>query len=74
MSYLTKRYDDNNYDIGFNTNARKNNVFLYMVNLRDHGHLKVLISKFFEIIVVLPIPYKPYNQCIILKLSNDVKI
>ena len=45
MSYLTKRYDDNNYDIGFNTNARKNNVFLYMVNLKDHGHLKVFNFK-----------------------------
>ena len=41
VSYINSKYDDSNYDIGFNANARNNNVFLYMVNLKQHGHLKV---------------------------------
>ncbi|XP_063681239.1 procollagen-lysine,2-oxoglutarate 5-dioxygenase-like [Bolinopsis microptera] len=40
VSYVNTKYDDSNYDVGFNSNARKNNVFLYMVNLKEHGHLK----------------------------------
>jgi len=40
LQYSHARYDDSNYDVGFAKNARDNNVFMFMVNMKQHGHLK----------------------------------
>nr|AQX17749.1 procollagen-lysine 5-dioxygenase [Hormiphora californensis] len=40
LRYSGEKYEDSNYEVSFAANARAANVFMYMVNLKYHGHLK----------------------------------
>ena len=48
VSYMNDKFGDSNYDVAFADTARKNNVFMFMVNTKKHGHFKVRYVNYFN--------------------------